>query len=178
MKKILYILASGIILAACGGEAKKDKEVKKAPSLNEKISVLEKKMTPEKPLAKAEGMLLINWYTSFADSLPKDEKSPEYLMKASDLYGFYGSKSEQCHLYLKIYETYPEWKDADMALYLYASALDSEFDKREEAKKYYQLYVEKYTNGPYINDAKARLETIDELSFKQLEEKLFSNPAQ
>ncbi len=166
MHSKFLILASLFLVIGCS--EKKADETKKISSIADKIAEREKKIDFKKPLVKNEIIPLIDLYQHYADSLPNNEKSPEYLLKASDYYNALGMHPQKIHLYKKIIDKFPKFKDADMVLYLYASALDSDFDERKTAKKYYTEYIEKYPNSPYVNDAKSRLETIDSLSFKQL----------
>ena len=93
-------------------------------------------------------------------------------MKASDLYHLQGKYALKCETYQKIISKYPDFKDLDMVMYLYAFSLDSELDMRERAKEQYQAYIETFPKSQYVPDAQARLATIDSLSFRQLEEKI------
>jgi outer membrane protein assembly factor BamD (BamD/ComL family) len=158
---VVYLFA----LASCG-EKKKGKTL----SLADKIKTAEAKIDVNKPIDRKNLLLLTDLYNKYVDSLPKDPKSPVYLIKAGDFYGTLQMQDKKCDQYKNLLTKYPDFKDADMVMYLLASAYDSDLNNRTEAKKYYQLYVEKYPNSIYVGDAKSRLTTIDSLSFKELED--------
>lgn len=174
--KFYSVLILFAILASCGTKKKEETNphVQPAKPLTEQIQVAEKKIDINKPLVKNDILALIGLYEHYADSLPKDPKSPEYLLKSSDYYSALGMHSQKCHLYRKIIKNFPDFKDIDMVQYLYASSLDSDFDERKLAKTEYETYIQKYPNSIYVNDAKARLETIDNLTFTELQEKIIS----
>lgn len=169
MKKIQFsLIVLGLAFAiGCGGSKKE--ETKKI-NLTGEIKKAEAKNDINKPLNKENLLLLIDLYKQFADSLPKDPKSPVYMLRSCDFYGTLQMQKEKCELYRTILEKYPDFKDADMVMYLLASAYDSDLNNRVDAKKYYEAYIEKYPNSIYVPDAKARLTTIDSLSFKELQD--------
>ena len=173
MKKLFLILFITLMVFGCGEQKKKENATKPAlKTLVQKIAEAEKNINPNEPIDRTIALNLANMYQHFADSLPKDIKAPIYLLKASDYYSSVNMHSQKCHIYRNIIENYPNFKDVDMVQYLYASSLDSDFDERAEAKKQYQIYLDKYPNSTYVNDAKSRLESIDKLSFKELQEKI------
>ncbi len=171
--KFISFLIPIWFLSSCG-------ENKKAPppTLVDKIKTAESKLDVTKPLNKSNLELLIGLYTKFADSLPNNPKSQMYLVKTADFYGALNMQQQKCELYKSILAKYPTSKDADMITYLLASAYDSDLNNRVEAKKYYNLFIEKFPNSPYINDAKSRLTTIDSLSFNQLQDMIIHNELQ
>jgi outer membrane protein assembly factor BamD (BamD/ComL family) len=165
MQKItLLYLVITLVLTGCG-EKKKTESI----DLGTQIKTAESKIDINKPIDKKNLLLLANLYNKFVDSLPKDPKSPVYLIKAGDFYGTLQMQDKKCEQYKNLLNKYPDFKDADMVMYLLASAYDSDLNNRTEAKKYYELYIEKYPNSIYVGDAKSRLTTIDSLSFKDLE---------
>lgn len=173
MKYSKYLLIPGIfffiLFASCGGNKQDDNQ--NGSSLGSKIETAERNLNPEKPDPSQINNLLV-MYTHYADSLPKDSLSPVYLMKAADLYHFQGKYVLKCQMYQRIIERYPSFRDLDMVMYLYAFSMDSELNQREKAKAQYLEYVEKFPQSQYIPDAKSRLETIDSLSFKELEDRI------
>lgn len=168
MRKIFLFLSFAALLAACGGSNKTNNST---PSfdLGARIEAREKTLDMNQPNPAAVNEL-IGLYVRYADSLPEDKKSPVYLLKASDLYHIQGKYALKCEIYQKIISKFPNFKDLDMVMYLYASSLDSELDMRPRAKEQYQAYIETFPKSQYVTDARERLKTIDTLSFKQLEE--------
>lgn len=164
MRNKIYSIALALFIFVSCGEKKTT-----SPTLSEKIKKSESKIDVNKPLDKKNLMVLIDLYKRFVDSLPKNPRSPVYLIKTGDFYGTLQMHQKKCDVYKELLEKYPNFKDADMVMYLLASALDSDLNNRIEAKKYYQLYIEKYSSSTYVEDAKSRLLTIDSLSFKELE---------
>lgn len=177
MRKLSFFIPFilGIMLVACGEKKAEQESIATGNNqLAEKIKAEEATLDMNKPQPqKMEA--LIQLYKRYADSLPKDPASPVYLMKAGDLYHAQGQHAMKCQMYRTIIDKFPDFKDMDMTMYLYASALDSDLDQRSEAKKYYQLYVEKFPKSIYAGEAQSRLTTIDSLSFRQLEERIIKN---
>ncbi|HYG52156.1 MAG TPA: outer membrane protein assembly factor BamD [Flavobacteriales bacterium] len=159
-----------LFAVSCGTKESTHKIAKAIP-LKKQIKTAESKLSGNNP-SKSQLLDLISLYRQYADSFPNDKRSPVYLIKAGDFYGNVNLPHEKCAMYKKVVDLYPDFKDADMVLYLYASTLDSDLDNRAEAKKQYELFVQKFPQSPYAQDAIARLTTIDSLSFNELQEKI------
>lgn len=173
MKKII-LLSSLIAVFSCNSNKENDTTKTKVQAVTlDQIKAEEKKIDIQKP-NKDQVIALTSLMQRYVDSLPKDKKSPILLVKISDYYHALNMLPQKARIYKRIIDNYPDFKDVDMITYLYALELDREFNLRDDAKKFYQLYIEKYPDSDYINDAKSRLKTIDSLTFKELEELIVS----
>jgi outer membrane protein assembly factor BamD (BamD/ComL family) len=179
MKNLIVPLITlfSFFITSCGNKKNSPHKAENEIPLKEQIKTAESTLSPTNP-SKAQLLDLISLYKQYVDSFPKDKLSPTYLIKAGDFYGTINLPNEKGNMYKKAIELYPGFKDADMVQYLYASTLDSDLNKRVEAKKQYELLLEKFPRSIYAADAKERLMTIDSLSFKQLEDKIIREQMQ
>lgn len=178
MRTITYILlfsvSANLLFSACGGKKKNQEEVHKLDKQLSMIDSLEQKTRAKKyvPIDKALAEKLIVEYTRFTDSFPQHNKTPEYLFRLSELY--YGQRQfkYQTQTLRTIIENYPDYTKIDFCYYMLAHMLDSEYDERTEAKKFYLALLEKYPRSEFAADVEMRLKTIDSLSFNQLIESI------
>lgn len=174
MRNLLILIIGSILIASCGGGNPSGEKTQASTDLPSSISSAEKKLDMANP-DPAKINALLKMYVRYADSLPKDKRSPVYLVRASDLYHAQGQYTLKCQMYEKVMNQYPDFKDLDMVMYLYALSLDSELNMREKAKTGYQQYIEKFPKSQYVPDAQARLSTIDSLSFSELQDRITEN---
>jgi TolA-binding protein len=161
-------------LSSCGGKKNTQKEGLNANAQIAKIDSLGKAFRKHNSLDKNQADKLIYEYRRFIDSFPTHIKTAELKMELSDLY--YGQRQfkYQAQTLREIIEQYPDYKKIDVCYYMLAHILDSEFDERNEAKKFYNGLLDKYPRSVFAADAEARLKTIDSLSFNQLIEAITS----
>ncbi|MCP3928702.1 MAG: tetratricopeptide repeat protein [Bacteroidetes bacterium] len=96
----------------------------------------------------------------FANKYSKHEKSPVLLHKAGETARSIRSFDTALSLYKQITTHYPEHEKAAQALFLQAFTLDNDLQKLEEARKLYNLFLEKYPEDDFADDTKFLLENL------------------
>ena len=98
----------------------------------------------------------------------------EYYQSAQDLYS-HEALEDAIVAYSKQLEAYPDGEHSSKALFMIGFIHANYTKKLEEAKNYYNVFIEKYPDDALVNSAKYELENlgkdINELPiFKDLEE--------
>lgn len=164
----IAMVATVLLAVGCNRKSKSEKEVFRVDEQLTQIDSLKKQISREKSIDKTTAERLIFAYRQFVDSFPSHFRTPELMMELSDVY--YGQRQfkNQAQTLRHIIENHPDYKKIDVCYYMLAHILDSEFDERVEAKKFYSGLLEKYPRSVFAADAEARMKTIDSLSFNQL----------
>jgi len=109
-------------------------------------------------------------FLTFVDYFPKDAKSPDYLLRASDLSLTMDRAKKSVRLLERIETECPDYKRMEDVKYNRASHLDFELRDTTAAKQAYQEFIDTYPNSPLVNDCKSRIENI-QYSMEELTEK-------
>lgn len=75
-------------------------------------------------------------------------------------------------LYKKIFTDYPESEEAENALFMAGFILANDLSDLDEAKKTYELFIEKYPDGDLSDDAKVELKNLGKSPEEILMEKI------
>lgn len=158
MKKYGFILIAMLIGFSCAGP---QKEAKKS-NLNDSISVLEDKLfnNEDIQISKDEAINLIGLYQDYATEFPKDSLAPVYLFRASDLSMNLQRPNETISLFNEILQKYPDYEKTSSVLFLKAFVYEDQLGDLENAKKYYEEYLEKYPNSDFADDAEMSLKNL------------------
>jgi TolA-binding protein len=97
---------------------------------------------------------------SFALAFPTDPAAPVYLMKGADMCRALGNTPEMLSLYDWVYQYYPKYEKASLALFLRGFTLDTELGKFDEAKRIYEKFLANYPQDSMAKDVKFLLENI------------------
>ena len=90
----------------------------------------------------------------------EDKKSDaEYFQEA---YNQYNQEKyvEAIQNFKKIIEYYPKGENAPKATFMIGYINANNIKNLEEAKKYYEMFIQKYPNNDLVDDAKYELETL------------------
>ena len=130
--------------------------------LSSQISEMEKQLFEDKAgvIDKKEAANIIQYYVKFADTYPEDEKSGEYLFKAADISINVFHSQNTVKLFDRVINEYPNYEKAPQALFLKAFTYENYLNKLELAKKNYQLFLSKYPNHSFANDAQVSLNNL------------------
>lgn len=109
-------------------------------------------------------------FQNFANNFPEDKESPDYLLKASDLYLAMNDPKNSVKILDRLIETYPEYEDIENAYFNRANHIDFEIRDTVLAKKYYNEFISKFPDSKLVNDANARIKFIS-LSLEDLMKK-------
>ncbi len=154
MKKILIFLSFIAILSSCG-DPKRQAAID-AIKANE--LVLTKDLTQIDPKFAAG---LIQQYDNFFAAYPKDTLSASMLFKAADLSRGTGSFGKAIKYWGDLGEFFPKYSKTPDAAFLQAFTFENDLGDKEQAKHYYQKFLEKYPNHALSTSAKDALKLID-----------------
>ncbi len=161
MKRTTLFFAFAIIfITACDGPKKE--ESKKPLSLEEMISQQEEKVfnPDQNKMVKQEATALVNLYEKYANQHPKDSLAAEYLFRASDISMNLRRPGHTIRLFDRILNEYPDFKKVPSVLFLKAFVYEDQLKDYDNAKKYYELFLEKYPDSEFADDAKISLKYL------------------
>jgi TolA-binding protein len=173
-KTIILLFALMVMLSSCNFSGK-ESEIK---IVNDSIALLEKEIFDlnKDKLDYVKAKDLIALYEKAAELNPKSKDAPEYLFKAADLSINVQSPSETILIYDEILVDYPEYEKAPAVLFLKAFVYDDQLHDYVNAKKYYELFLEKYPNNEFTDDAEISLKNLGKTPEELIEEFQKNNP--
>jgi tetratricopeptide (TPR) repeat protein len=159
-RTVLFLLLLAIFTTACDAPQKKEKQ--KELSLNESILQQEEKVfnDDQNRVNRQEAMALVNLYEEYATQNPDDSLSPEYLFRASDISMNLGRPGQTIRLFNRILTKYPDFKKAPSTLFLMAFVYEDQIKDYDNAKKYYELFLSKYPDSEFADDAEISLKNL------------------
>jgi tetratricopeptide (TPR) repeat protein len=154
MKYLCYFI---ILLVACNQYKHEDKKL----LLNE-INKLEQIL-----LADTTGNLnisaayeTIKFYSKYANSFPDDSLTPEFLFRKANTFRSLNKGKEAISVLNKIENKYPNYPKLDLCLFMKAEIYENLLNDIENAKKHYELFIQKHPNSHLTNDAKILLKNL------------------
>ena len=133
----------------------------KTPDLSEQIKELETTLYSEdsdfNPDDAAKLMVL---YARYADSLPDDNISAEYLFKAADISMYRSDAMNTLSLLDLFLQRYPTHERAAMSLFLKAFVFDTQLGDTASARQYYEEFISLYPNEEFVEDAKMAIKNL------------------
>ncbi len=115
---------------------------------------------------------------AYALANPSDPKTPDYLFDAAEMAKLLRTNNKALAIYDWLIEKYPNYARTPQALFIKAFILENELKNIEEATAAYELFLEKYPENDFADDAKFSLENIgktpDEV-LKAIEERAKQN---
>lgn len=159
-KTALFILTCVLIITACDGP-QKEKEVDSA-SLKDSILKQEEKVydTNQNRLQKQDAALLVGLYEKYADTYPDDSLSANYLFLAADISMNLRKPKQTIVLFDRILNAYPDYEKAPAVLFLKAFVYEDQLQDYANAKKYYELFISKYPDSDFADDAEVSLKNL------------------
>jgi outer membrane protein assembly factor BamD (BamD/ComL family) len=154
MKKIVFFIFCISILAACK-DAKREKAIEEIKS-REKVLIANLK-----DINKASVDTLIQKYDAFVAAYPKDTMSAQMIFKAADLSRGVGEFGKAINYWGMLGEAFPNYSKTADAAYLQAFTFENDLGDKDNAKRYYQKFLEKYPKHALANDAQKAIEQID-----------------
>ena len=154
------LITSVFLLASCGGPETKSEE--KELTIEESIAEMENELfnSNQTKIDKRKALDLVNLYVEYADQYPDDPISPEYLFMASDISMNLNRPTQTIKLFDKIMTTYPSYNKTSSALFLKAFVYEDQLHDYDAAKKYYELFIEKYPDSEFADDAVVSLQNL------------------
>ena len=165
MKKlVIFMVLTAVVFAGCRqtNEQKKKVRTVNPEELKKEIADLEKQLFSDNSntVDLVKSNLLIEKYTRFADLFPNDSMAPEFLFKASDISMNSNKPGKTISLYNRIIKDYPHYKNVPACYFLKGFVYDDQLKEYDKAEKYYRLYLEKYPDGEFADDAEAALKYL------------------
>jgi outer membrane protein assembly factor BamD (BamD/ComL family) len=164
MKNILgvIVLFSAFLIVSCDTEKKTDEVIEDVVSgldtamFMSNLADIEAKIDTEMP-EKKDLQLAITMFTDYAIHFPTDNKSADYMLKASDFSHHLGQNSKAVVLLEKIVSDYPNYDKIESVMYNRAHYLDFELKDTVLAKQYYLEFITTYPNSEFVSSAQARI---------------------
>lgn len=159
-KSTLFFLAFVLIVVACDGPPKEKKV--DAASLTDSILKQEAKVydTNQNRLQKQDAVLLVDLYEKYADTYPDDSMSADYLFRAADISMNLKKPKQTIALFDRILSTYPDYEKAAAVLFLKAFVYEDQLQDYDNAKKYYELFISKFPESDFADDAEVSLKNL------------------
>ena len=130
-------------------------------SLQEKISVAENALDLDSmPIpSKNKATELIKMYLDYADNYKDDTLSPSYLFKAGEMSIAVGKFDQSIELFGRL-QRYPNSNKAGSALFMQGFVAENHKHDVEQAKVFYQKFLEKYPDHVLANDCRMLLQQL------------------
>lgn len=158
MKKYYFFIAILFVGLSCSGP---QKEVNKT-GLLDSIDSMENKLynSQDVQISKEDATNLIALYEQYADEFPDDTLAPVYLFRASDLSMNLQRPNETIELFNALLSNYPDYEKTPSVLFLKAFVYEDQLRDLENAKIYYEEFLEKYPNSDFADDAEMSLKNL------------------
>ena len=130
-------------------------------SLQEKISVAENALDLDStPIpSKNKATELIKMYLDYADNYKDDTLSPSYLFKAGEMSIAVGKFDQSIELFGRV-QRYPNSNKAGSALFMQGFVAENHKQDIDQAKVFYQKFLEKYPDHVLANDCRMLLQQL------------------
>ncbi len=175
MRQLLYLFSLLLVLASCSTgdttQQAKDGTTETTPTrtvdkttLKGEIDELEAffKSNGDKPLNKTKAALFVEKSELYASSFPKDEMSPAFLFRAGEVSRAIKQYREGILILDKVYTDYPDHEKAAPALFLKAFTYEENLRDKEQAKQYYNEFLQKFPDHQLASQVQQLLSVIDQ----------------
>jgi hypothetical protein len=178
MKKItavcLVIILTILLYSCKNASTNKTGASSEKKQLQDTIRELETKMHTSASLDVTIGKSAVHEYLRYAGLYPDDSLSAFYLFKGGEVATAVQEYTNALHCYQLITERYPSFGYARESLYLQGFLFDNFLNDDDKAKVVYVQFLQKYSTGNYVEDAKAAIANLgksDEELIKEFEKK-------
>ena len=161
MKRLITIIIVSVVLfASCNTEVKE--EVNNEFKVTDSIQYYEKILfsSNANKIKMEEAVKLADFYEAFAIENKNDGLAPIYLFKAADINMNMNRSEKALDCFNIILEKYPDFEKAPSALFLKAFIYENQLMDYVNAEKYYRLFIEKYPDNDFTDDAEISLKNI------------------
>lgn len=122
----------------------------------------------ESQLRESSGKTLdtakINTFVQNAETLaqrfPQDSLAPLYLFKAAELRHASGKWAEAVELWGTVDSKFKSYQRSPEALFMQGFVSENDLQDREQAIRYYEVFLAKYPQHPMADDARALIENL------------------
>ena len=165
--KILLFFVSILIFTSCSKDEVK-KSVLKEKNLN--LQVLEAYQEGKDILEEGDPLFAASKFNEAELLFPQSEWAPKSALMAAYSYYLYDYLKDGIAELDRFLKVYPKYKNLDYVYYLlgvsyYELIVDEKKDSQSilEAKKYFEIVINKYPNTSYALDSKFKIDLINDL---------------
>ena len=153
IKNTIIVLAAAGLMAACS--AGNERDASEIASAEDALFAEDKGITD-----KAKALELVDMYVAYADKYPEDSLASEYLFKGAEFCLSLGLGQRSIDLYDRVILEYPDFRKAPECLFLKGYVYENYLGNLEEAKMIYELFLQKYPENEFADDAKISIENL------------------
>jgi outer membrane protein assembly factor BamD (BamD/ComL family) len=170
--RLTVIFVFIILLGLPGCESTASKEKKEEASMEEQIEALREEVFSQEnvKLDRRKALDLINLYVKFAETYPNDPQSPDFLFKAADISINLRRPAKTIQLFDQLMTSYPDYEKVPTALFLKGFVYEDQLQDYDQAKLAYELFLQKYPDSEYADDAEMSLKNLGKTPEQLIEE--------
>jgi tetratricopeptide (TPR) repeat protein len=159
MKYFIPLIVTLFMIAACSNEP-----TIKIPKdqLTEEIRTLKSDIAATEDAAKQKeiALQLAEKALLYGEQFPKDTVAPVLMFLAADAARGAGEFGKAVQLYGEIWRNHEKYDNAPLALFLQAFTYDSQLNDPEQAKEYYQKFLDKYPSHSLAEDVRRLIDVV------------------
>jgi hypothetical protein len=150
----LLVFLFNMILASCTQPIQEE-------SLEKRIEKIENELFDQDGvLVTANADELIRLYEVWADSLPQDSLSPEYLFIAADLSINLGNINRTMRLLDKVIYNYEGFENRGICMFLKGFVFEEQLNDTASARKQYEAFLIEYPEHDFADDANLAIKNL------------------
>ena len=150
--RLLPLIIMLISLAACQSSQEK---------LNRQISSLQDRLfESEQGFSRSGADSLVNLYIDYASDYPQDTLAPVYLFNAATITMNMGNGEQALELFARIMNDYPGYVKTPLCLFFTGYVQENLFADIDKARQSYTLFIEKYPDHDFADDAQASIRNL------------------
>lgn len=157
----LILIAGFFLTTSCTNNSEK-KQLHKAVTDLESVLMTDTTSL----LDRTKALELIQAYENFANALPEDSLSPEYLFKGAEILMNVQMGSRAIGNHQRIINNYPDFDKISYCLFLQAFIYENQLQQYEVAKQIYMKFIDQFPDHPLADDAQVSMDNMG----KSLEE--------
>ena len=146
----------GLFLIGCQSKVSKETLISEIKQAEEALYADEDQFKFEDSIAERT----IRAYEKYAEAFPEDSVSAEYLFKAADVYRALKRYPKALEIYSDIQKKFPDHSRVPYTYFLQGFVYENELMKPNEAKPFYETFLEKYPDHALARDVAFSLEFL------------------
>lgn len=136
MKKYYVLCLVGLMMCSC--------KVNEKQNLIDKIETTKQEVSNSIELNDSVATQMLGYLNQFTKKYPKDSLAAQYWFEAASMYRYLHQPHPALEIYKKLYKEYPQFPKQADCLFLQGMVLSNEMNNKEEGKKIYEEFVQKY----------------------------------
>ena len=156
IRTLLFGSLTFLFLTGCAGNAEKRKILDRIEAGEARIFGDSLRTLPD----QNTGMEMIQAYTDYANAYPDDSASAEYLFKGAEIAMNMKMSAMAIEYYKRIAAAYPAYSKVPYCIFLQAFILENQLNQYDQAKSFYQEFLQKYPNHVLARDAQLSIDNM------------------